>query len=41
MLVVNRAVVGPGDNIVIPAASKLTREQMDWEVELAVVIGKP
>lgn len=30
------AIVGPNDNIVIPKGSKKT----DWEVELAVVIGK-
>lgn len=31
------AIVGPGEPILLPASS----EQIDWEVELAVVIGKP
>jgi len=31
------ALVGAGDDIVLPASS----EQMDWEAELAVVIGSP
>lgn len=32
----NSAIVGPGDPIVIPSVS----HQIDWEVELAIVIGK-
>jgi len=32
----NTAIVGPNDNLIIPKNSKKT----DWEVELAVVIGK-
>ncbi|HIL87439.1 MAG TPA: FAA hydrolase family protein, partial [Deltaproteobacteria bacterium] len=31
------AIIGPNDNVVIPKKAK----KVDWEVELAVVIGKP
>jgi 2-keto-4-pentenoate hydratase/2-oxohepta-3-ene-1,7-dioic acid hydratase in catechol pathway len=33
------AVVGPGDDIIIPSLDK--GDQLDWECELAMVIGKP
>lgn len=36
-IVLSSAVVGPGDNVVLPRASS----KVDYEAELAVVIGKP
>jgi 2-keto-4-pentenoate hydratase/2-oxohepta-3-ene-1,7-dioic acid hydratase in catechol pathway len=33
------SVVGPGDDIVVPSLDK--GDQLDWECELAMVIGKP
>jgi 2-keto-4-pentenoate hydratase/2-oxohepta-3-ene-1,7-dioic acid hydratase in catechol pathway len=36
-IVLSSAVVGPGDNVVLPRASA----KVDYEAELAVVIGKP
>ena len=36
-IVLSSSVVGPGDNVILPKAS----EKVDYEAELAVVIGKP